>query len=187
MKTWWISLIVLLAFALTGCVPSQTNAVESLDLPLSSSTKEMLSTLIPAQSIQGDTTQMNPSLPTPSASGLEGLIEKAKEDLAHRLSISLDQISLVEATGVVWPDSSMGCPQPGMLYKQVPEDGTLIILRVEGITYEYHNGGNRGLFLCEKKNKNPNPPPQIDLFNLTPPKSDTSSTPDNSIPPGEDK
>ena len=130
---------------------------------------------------------MNPSLPTPSASGLEGLIEKAKEDLAQRLSISLDQISLVEATGVVWPDSSMGCPQPGMKYLQVPEDGALIVLKVEGNTYEYHNGGKRGLFLCEKKYKNPTPPPQIDILNLTPFRPNTPSTPDNSIPPGEDK
>ena len=122
---------------------------------------------------------MNPSLPTPS--GMEGLIEKAKEDLAQRLSISLDQISLVQATGVVWPNSSMGCPQPGMEYLQVPEDGALIILQAEGNMFEYHSGGRRGLFLCEKKYKNPSPPPQIDITNLTPP------TPDNSIPPGEDK
>jgi hypothetical protein len=124
---------------------------------------------------------MNPSSPTPSASGLEGLIEKAREDLAQRLSISPDQISLVEAAGVVWPDSSMGCPQPGMQYLQVPEDGALIILQADGNMYEYHRGGRRGLFLCEKKYKNPSPPPQIDITPLTPP------APNNSIPPGEDK
>ncbi len=160
MKTLWISLIILLSLALGSC----GGAAGSPDLPLSSPT--------------GDNTQMDPSLPTPSASGLEGLIEKAREDLAHRLSISPDQISLVEATEVVWPDSSIGCPQPGMEYLQVPEDGALIILRAEGNLYEYHSGGRRGLFLCEKKYKNSSPPPQIDI---------TNPTPDNSIPPGEDQ
>jgi hypothetical protein len=184
----WILLISLLALALGGCGSSSQVAVEkSPDLPLANPTKEPLSTLISAQSTQGDNTQMNPSLPTPSASGLEGLIEKAKEDLAQRLSISVDQISLLEAAGVVWPDSSMGCPQPGMKYLQVPEDGALIVLQVEGVSYEYHHGGKRGLFLCEKKLKDPSLPPKIDIFNLTPPRSNTSSTPDNSIPPGEDK
>ena len=180
MKTRWISVISLLSLALGSCGGSSQTVVEqSPDLPLSSPIREPLSTPIPAQSTQGDNTQMNPSLPTPS--GMEGLIEKAKEDLAQRLSISPDQISLVQATGVVWPNSSMGCPQPGMEYLQVPEDGTLIILQAEGNSYEYHTGGKRGLFLCEKKYKNPSPAPQIDITNLTPP------APDNSIPPGEEK
>ncbi len=140
-----------------------------------------------ASPIQGDTTQMTPSLSTPAASGLEILIEKAKKHLAQRLSISTTQISLVDAKAVVWPDSSMGCPQPGMAYLQVPEDGALIIVEAEGNLYEYHNGGKRGLFLCDKVSKEPTPLPPIDIFNLTPSKSDTPSTPDNSIPPGEDK
>lgn len=143
-------------------------------------------TALPTQEPDKDGAQMaQPTLPL-STSGLESLIEQAKEDLAHRLSISIAQINLVEAKGVVWPDSSMGCPQPGMAYLQVPEDGALIVLQVNGINYEYHNGGNRGLFLCEKIYKDPNPPTKIDIFNLTPSKSD-STTPDNSIPPGEDE
>jgi hypothetical protein len=73
-----------------------------------------------------------------------------------------------------------------MAYLQIPEDGALIILQARETSYEYHNGGNRGLFLCEKSYKDPSPPPQIDLFNLTPSKSDPPpTTPDNSIPPGE--
>lgn len=157
----------------TGC---QANSVDA-EAPL-----EGLST----PTAEGDNIQMTPSLTPPGASGLESLIEKAKEDLAQRLSISVSEISLVEAKPVVWPDSSMGCPQPGMAYLQVPEDGALIILQVKGMLYEYHNGGRRGLFLCEIIYKDPSKPPQIDLFNLTPSKPDTSTTPDNSIPPGGD-
>jgi len=168
MRTIWFLLIILLSLALASCGGSAPAADEQ------------------SQPTHGDDTQMNPSLPTPSVSGLEGLIEKAKENLAQRLSISITQISLVEAKAVVWPDSSLGCPQPGMAYLQVPEDGALIVLQAEGNVYEYHNGGKRGLFLCEMVYKESSPPPQIDLFNLTPPKSDTPSTPDNSIPPGED-
>jgi hypothetical protein len=128
--------------------------------------------------------------PTPPP-GMEFLIEKAREDLAQRLSIGLTQISLVEARAVVWPDSSLGCPQPGMRYLQVPEDGALIRLQVGDQLYPYHSGGFREPFLCEQTGKDPNPPTPIDIFNLTPssPKStpDTPTTPDNSIPPGEDQ
>lgn len=125
--------------------------------------------------------------PTPDISGMESLIEMAKKDLAQRLSISVGEINLVEAKPVVWPDSSMGCPQSGMAYLQIPEDGALIVLKFDGISYEYHNGGSRGLFLCEKDSKEPAPTPKLDIFNLTPSKSDPPpTTPDNSIPPGED-
>jgi hypothetical protein len=125
---------------------------------------------------------------TPTDQGLQELIEKAKEELAGRLNIPVSQIVLLDAKAVVWPDASLGCPQPGMAYKQVPEDGALIILQVEGINYRYHNGGSRGLFLCETIYKDPEKPPQIDILNLTPSKSGPdSTTPDQGIPPGEDQ
>jgi len=133
---------------------------------------------------EGDTPQMPTSIPTPADTGLQNLIEKAKTDLAQRLAISVHEIILLEATSVVWPDASLGCPQPGMAYIQVPEDGLLIRLQVGDQIYPYHSGGFRDPFLCEQIYKDPNPPPKIDFFNLTP---SGSTTPDNSIPPGEDK
>ena len=122
---------------------------------------------------------------------MESLIEKAKEDLAQHLTVEISDISLVEAREVVWPDSSLGCPQPGMKYKQVPEDGALIVLQVQETVYEYHNGGSRGLFLCEKAFADPEKFPQIDITSLTPQILDKNappaSTPDQGIPPGEDQ
>src|SRR5215207_6325507 len=72
---------------------------------------------------------MTPSVPTPADPGLQNLIDKAIADLAQRLAISATQIKLVDATPVVWPDTSLGCPQPGMEYLQVPEDGLLVRLQ----------------------------------------------------------
>ena len=154
MKTRWISLFVLLALAVTGCAPSQIAAAESTDLPSIDPTRESLSTLIPAQPTQGDKPQMNPFLPTPPASGLEGLIETAKEDLAKRLSISPSDIVLVEAKEVVWSDGSLGCPQPDMMYAQVLTPGYLIKLKYDIRDFEYHAGKERSLTYC----KNPLPP-----------------------------
>lgn len=123
--------------------------------------------------------------------GMQVLIDAAIADLMKRLSVTQDAIEVISAQSVVWPDSSLGCPQPGMRYKQVPEDGALIILQSQGTVYEYHNGGSRGLFLCEKAIPSPAKPPQIDITDLTPRILDKnpppSTTPDNSIPPGEDQ
>jgi hypothetical protein len=81
---------------------------------------------------------------------LEGLVDQAKEDLAQRLSVEMEQIELLAVESVVWPDSSLGCPEPGMAYLQVLSDGVSILLAAEGRAYQYHSGGSRGPFLCEQ-------------------------------------
>ena len=97
---------------------------------------------------------MTPSLPIVTPSGLESLIEKAKEHLAQRLAVSTNEISLVEAKSVMWPDSSLGCPQEGMVYTQVLTPGYLILLEHGGHTYEYHASSRDYVTTCA----NPSPP-----------------------------
>lgn len=85
---------------------------------------------------------------------LEGLssnpvtVEAAK-NLASRLGVAIDQITLVSEEIVVWPDGALGCPQPGMMYAQVLQDGMRIILSANGTEYHYHSGDGRPPFLCE--------------------------------------
>jgi hypothetical protein len=91
----------------------------------------------------------SPPIPMPEDGGLRKLVEQARLDLAERLSVEESDILLVELKEVVWPDRSLGCPQPGMKYLQVPSDGLLIRLRVEDRSYRYHKGGMKPPFLCE--------------------------------------
>jgi hypothetical protein len=90
-----------------------------------------------------------PNFPFPSDQEMQQLIAQAKADLARELSIELEQIELVEAIRVDWPDSSLGCPEPGGEYLHVWVVGELILLRVENKVYEYHSGNNRPPFLCQ--------------------------------------
>jgi hypothetical protein len=104
---------------------------------------------------------LSPTIPTSSDLARQDLVVQAKGDLAQRLSVDVDQIDLIEARAVVWPDSSMGCPQPGVAYTQVRRDGLLIRLRVGKRIYNYHSGGNRSPFLCEQATQDGDlvPPP----------------------------
>lgn len=97
---------------------------------------------------------MTPSLPAPADAGLQRLIETAKEDLAQRLAISAKEIILLEATSVVWPDASLGCPQEGMAYAQVLTPGYLIRLEFGNQEFEYHANKGTYIIYCE----NPTPP-----------------------------
>jgi hypothetical protein len=89
------------------------------------------------------------------------LVMQARQDLADRLGVSLEGIEVLSFEAVVWPDASMGCPKPGMAYIQVPQDGALIRLSAAGQEYDYHSGGNRGVFLCENSLKSAQDSPKI--------------------------
>ena len=135
-------LAILTIVMLTSCTPRL--------IPLPDPTQiELTSTPTP-----GDTTNMTPTPAFPTAPNLQSLIEKAKEDLAQRLSISITQINVVDAKDVTWSNSSLGCPQPGMLYTEVLTPGYLILLTANGQDYEYHAGKAGSPTYCE----NPLPP-----------------------------
>jgi hypothetical protein len=81
--------------------------------------------------------------------GMRSSVELAVADLAERLQVEPERVTVLGADLVVWPDASLGCPEPGMQYAQVPVDGARIRLEVDGVTYDYHGGGDRTEpFLC---------------------------------------
>jgi hypothetical protein len=83
-------------------------------------------------------------------SGLEPFVNQAVADLVNRVGVKAEEILVQEAKSMVWPDAGLGCPQPGMSYKQVQEEGYLIQLVIGKQTYAYHGGGGQAPFLCEQ-------------------------------------
>jgi len=82
--------------------------------------------------------------------GPETAIALAKDDLAERLEVAVEKIAVLEAEAIEWPDTSLGCPQPGRMYAQVITPGYRIILKVGGEQYEYHSDKEgRQLILCQ--------------------------------------
>jgi hypothetical protein len=88
--------------------------------------------------------------PEPDDPGSKALVAKARADLQRRLSVSADEIQLLEFKAMVWPDSSLGCPRPGMSYTQVQRDGFLIRFSAQGRNFNYHGGSGRDPFLCDR-------------------------------------
>jgi hypothetical protein len=98
---------------------------------------------------QSGGSSMKQPQPEPADPPSRALVAKARADLQRRLSAQPEEIVLIEFKSVVWPDASLGCPRPGMIYTQVQRDGFLIRLQAEGRTFEYHGGSGRDPFLCE--------------------------------------
>jgi hypothetical protein len=146
-----------LAFLLIGCNQIPESSEPQLPIyPSTENTSIAETQTSPSESTPEDAVQTDPSLPIPAIPGLQPLIEKAKADLAQRLSIPASQINTVETKEVFWPDASLGCPQPGTTYAQVEISGYLIILEFNGHTFEYHANIHKYVFYCE----NPTPPIQ---------------------------
>ena len=85
--------------------------------------------------------------------GMPSAVEFAVADLAVYLGVSIDVIDWVSQEEVDWPDGSLGCPQPDMSYTQAIVNGSLIILEVDGVAYEYHSKAGSYPFLCITQSK----------------------------------
>lgn len=71
----------------------------------------------------------NPALPATIA---------AQVYLARTLNVTVGETQVVSVQTVDWPDTSLGCPQTGLVYAQVVTPGYLVKLSYQGKTYEYH-------------------------------------------------
>ena len=83
----------------------------------------------------------------------ETAVERAKQDLAERLSLSENEISEGPVAKVDFPDMSLGAPASGEMSAQMISTGWKISLKADGKDYEYRadkyqlrlkdfNGGN---------------------------------------------
>ena len=74
--------------------------------------------------------------------GMDAIVEKCKADLVQRAQVAAADIKLISAENIVWPDSSLGCPEPGKDYTMVLSPGHRVILSVGNKAYEYHTDAN---------------------------------------------
>lgn len=68
----------------------------------------------------------------------QALLEAAIDDAAQRTGTPRADIKVMVAEAVTWPDGSLGCPQPGMLYTQALVPGYRIVLRAATGPLNYH-------------------------------------------------
>lgn len=58
--------------------------------------------------------------------------------VADQLGVAADDITVVSVEPVEWPDSSLGCPQPDMIYAAVITPGYQVTVEAQGTTYAVH-------------------------------------------------
>lgn len=154
----WVALVFLSGCAVPGQVQPTTpspqmaeTAVITLTLPFATvpaATPTFSVIEIPTEETMSDT----PAAPLPQDPSESALVQASIQDLSTRLGVPNHEIEFILFEHVTWPDGSMGCPKPDMMYIQVLREGYRILLRYQGRIYHYHGGEQRPPFLCEEPN-----------------------------------
>jgi hypothetical protein len=93
-----------------------------------------------------------PTAPTAdiSEAGLAALLASA----AQEAGVALDEVRVVSAEEVTWPDGSLGCPEPGKAYTQALVPGFRVVLEIGDDELSFHAAQGGEFRFCE----DPHPP-----------------------------
>jgi len=94
----------------------------------------------------------------PAAPGLQTAIDAALADAARRTGLDPRALKVVGAETVIWPDGSLGCPEPGVVYTMAPVPGYRIRIESAGRVLDYHADRRGAPALCPQgRSTEPNP------------------------------
>jgi len=80
----------------------------------------------------------------------------ARSKVATQLGVDITEISVVSSQEVQFNDSSLNCPQPGMMYAQVITEGYQVVVSAKEQSYDVRVTGDYAL-IC----KTPGSPPTV--------------------------
>lgn len=154
-----VMLAVALAAVSAGCTdnPAATVATLTLIPPTATATPTRAAPtvtrppLTSPQDLAATRAVPTPTQGAPGASLLDidpvaaELAALAQRLLAEQLDLPVRRVRLVDAQAVVWPDTSLGCPQPDQMYAQMLVNGYRIVVEAAGEQVIFHTDFDRAL------------------------------------------
>lgn len=148
MKRKSMTIVLILAALLAACAPT---GGEPEAAPEETATVEVMP--VPEEPTAAPTEPAT----TPNVGGAElspgevppALFEAVVADALARSGGERGAIIVQKSEEVQWPDGSLGCPQPDMMYTQAIVPGYQVILEIGGQTFDYHLASTDYFFLCE--------------------------------------
>lgn len=146
MRSAWTILACLLLAGSAGCQPATTAGPASEGMQAQTSRPSTTPALSPSMAQDGS--DMVSDAPADGTAGR--MTALAKEHLATKLGVTVDQIAVLDVQPVEWRDPGLGCPKPGVDYLPARTPGYRISLEVGGARYEYHADAGRRVILCTR-------------------------------------
>jgi hypothetical protein len=78
----------------------------------------------------------------------QGILQPILADAATRAGVDPSELRLVYASAVDFNDSSLGCPEPGMMYTQAIVPGYQVIVEHDEAVLDYRASGPGAFRLC---------------------------------------
>ena len=145
MRIPWMLVIALLALVSGSCGGSLPETERVPETPATE--PEIVST---ENALQLESTPEATEMP--STPPIEKFVALAKQDLASRLGVEADKITLVKSAEKLWLTAALDCPRPGVFYPAGRVPGFQIWLEVEGTEYIYNTDFNGTVILCPELN-----------------------------------
>ncbi|UCG73178.1 MAG: hypothetical protein JSV45_02000 [Chromatiales bacterium] len=76
--------------------------------------------------------------------------DRARAVVAARLNVTAEDVAVISITARDFPDSSLDCPEPDMLYQQVITPGHQVIVEAEGRRFDVRVSG-AGARICHRR------------------------------------
>jgi len=77
-------------------------------------------------------------------------IAAVKVEIADDAGVSVNEVTIISAEALTFPDGSLGCPVPGLNYIQVQIDGFKVVGSAAGATFDYRGTSPSDITRCEK-------------------------------------
>jgi hypothetical protein len=79
---------------------------------------------------------------------MQAVIDKALDDAAAQTGLLREALEVISADRVIWPDGSMGCPKPDVVYTQSTVPGYRVQVKAGESLLSYHANQKGLVFLC---------------------------------------
>lgn len=143
-------------------IPKYHRSVLAARLPLLASLLVVVAcSAAPAGSPQGSLSQASqqPSrLPDSGPSASTGpmdlpasIVDPVVGEIARLAGVPVDQVIVISAESMIFPDGGLGCPVPGMNYIQVQVEGFKLVAEAGGAKYDFRGTGPDSFRRCTKK------------------------------------
>jgi hypothetical protein len=152
MKTLLSLFLVSVLLLLASCAPTQARPPIATDSGSSTqkTTIPISNDQAPSPEVLEKTAVVIPDKSKTPDANAQKLVLLAIEDLSKVIKISAEEIQVSAVQPVVWPDTSLGCPQPGVAYAQVITRGYILVLEAANTDYRYHTDDSATVFLCQE-------------------------------------
>ena len=80
----------------------------------------------------------------------QAIVKMVTADMAQKLGVAQDSITVLAAEAMNWRTSGLGCEQPDQMYLQVITPGYQVVLTDGSNVYTYHTDARGRFVLCQQ-------------------------------------